>query len=255
MRKPKPTTRLCRHTNETIYYREQDLVGDLLGRRGFTEAMFAHVLGRAPAPADVELIDAVMVALMEHGFTPSAIAARLTYLGAPENLQAAVAAGLLGVGSQFVGTMENCAALLADIAGQTAPDAAARAIAEQHRAARKPVPGFGHHLHRPDDPRAVRLLALLREKGRAGRHHDALLALAHAVDASAGRHITINATGAAAAILAELGVPVRIMRGIALIARTAGLVAHLAEEQERPAAGYIWDLVDHAIPFEGEPAR
>ena len=255
MRKPKPTTQLCRHTNETIYYREQDLVGDLLGRRGFTEAMFAHILGRAPAPTDVELIDAVMVALMEHGFTPSAIAARLTYLGAPESLQAAVAAGLLGVGSQFVGTMENCAALLADIAGQPAPDAPARAIAEQHRAGRKPVPGFGHHLHRPDDPRAVRLLALLREKGRAGRHHDALLALSQAVDASAGRHITINATGAAAAILAELGVPVRIMRGIALIARTAGLVAHLAEEQERPAAGYIWDLVDHAIPFEGEPAR
>jgi citrate synthase len=253
--KQKPATRLCRHTNEAIYYRDQDLVNDVLGRRGFTETMFAHILGRAPAPADVDLIDAVMVALMEHGFTPSAISARLTYLGAPESLQAAVAAGLLGVGSQFVGTMENCAALLADIAGQADPADAARAIAERHRAARQPVPGFGHHLHRPDDPRALRLLALLREKGRAGRHHDALLALSQAVDASAGRHITINATGAVAVILAELGVPVRVMRGFALVARTAGLVAHLAEEQERPAASYIWDLVDHAIPFEGGPSR
>ncbi len=254
MTKQKPATRLCRHTDDAIYYRDRDLVGELLGQRSFTDAMFAHILDRAPSRADTELADAVMVALMEHGFTPSAIAARLTYLGAPESLQAAVAAGLLGVGSQFVGTMENCAALLADIAGQADPSDAARAIAGQHRAARKPVPGFGHHLHRPDDPRALRLLALLREKGRAGRHHDALLALSQEVDAGAGRHITINATGAAAAILAELGVPVRAMRGFALIARAAGLVAHLAEEQERPAASYIWDLVDHAIPFEGETA-
>lgn len=254
MRKQTPSTRLCRHTNDEIYYRDQNLVAGLLGHETFTQAVFRHVLGRSPSADDVVLIDAVMIAVMEHGLTPSAIAARLTYLGAPESLQAAVAAGLLGAGSRFLGTMENCAILLSDLAQQpreALPETAHR-MAEQHRAARIPVPGFGHHLHRPDDPRAVRLLSLMRERGRAGRCHDALVALSHAVDTVAGKHITINATGAAAAILGELGVPARVMRGFALIARAAGLVAHLAEELEDPAAPYIWDLVDKAIPYSGE---
>ncbi len=242
-----PVTRLCRHQADRIHYRDRDLVGDLLGRVGFVEVMFAQVLGRVPNTDETALIDAVLVTLMEHGMTPSAITARLIYMSAPESLQGAVAAGLQGVGGQFIGTMEDCGRLLTDIARQ-GPDRAAAIVAE-HRAAGRPVPGFGHHLHKPDDPRAVALLALARERGVAGAFQDALERLAGAVDALGGRHVTINATGAVAAILGDLGVPAAAMRGFAVVARAAGLVAHVLEEQEHPTGRFIWDLVDKAIPF------
>ena len=248
-----PTTRLSRHTFDKVFYRDEDLVEDLIGREGFVPVMFRQILHRKPKPGELRLVEAVMVSLMEHGMTPSAISARLTYLGAPESMQGAVAAGLLGVGSQFVGSMENAAALLSEILASTlSSEEAARLIAERFQAERLPVPGFGHHLHRPDDPRSIRLLQLLGETGLSGPHHRALQALAAAIDKVAGRHITINATGAAAAVLAEIGVPVKVMRGFALVARTAGLVAHIAEEQCQPAGRFIWSLVDEAIPYASD---
>ena len=253
----KPKTHLCKHFNDAIYYRDANLVDDLIGKKSFMEVTFRQILGRDASRIEIELIEAVMIAIMEHGFTPSAIAARSIYMSSPENLQAGVAAGLLGVASQFVGTMENCATLLEELVRIPADRraAAAREIVERHRAERRHVPGFGHHLHRPDDPRAARLLGLFKEKGAAGPFHDALQTLSKAVDEVHGKHLTINATGAAAAIFAELGIPVRVMRGFAIISRAAGLVAHLAEEQREPTGRYIWDLVDHDIPYAGTASR
>ena len=247
-----PTTRLCRHADDRIALRGRDLVGELIGEVGFTAALFHHILGRIPSPGEVRIVDAVLVTLMEHGLTPSAIAARLVYMSSPEALQAGVAAGLLAVGGRFVGTMEGTAALLDEIVAATDRAAAARRIAEAHREARRPVPGFGHHLHRPDDPRTPKLLAVARAEGVPGAHIAALEALAAAVDAAVGKHVTINATGAIAAVLREIGVPARLMRGFAVISRAAGLVGHIAEEQARPAAGEIWRMVDRGIAYEGE---
>lgn len=254
MSRVKPTTSLSHHTLDKIYYGDADVVADLIGKQSFVAVMFRQIMRRDATSAELRLVEAVMVAIMEHGFTPSAIAARLTYLGAPEALQAAVAAGLLGVGSQFVGTMENCAQFLTEIA-DAAPDerAAADAIVARLRAKGEALPGFGHHLHKPDDPRALRLLELLGETGLAGRHDAALRHLAEAVDAAAGRHITINATGAAAAIFLEVGIPTGVMRGFALVSRAGGLVAHIAEEQRKPSGRHIWDLVDHDIAYVPEP--
>ena len=251
--KPGPTTALCRYEDQAVFYRGRDLVGDLLaGEPDFTAVMMAHILGRTPPPEHARALNAILIVLLEHGLTPSAIAARSVYMSAPENLQGAVAAGLLAVGSQFVGTMENCAALLERI--RAAPESerreAARAIAVEHREAGRRAPGFGHHLHRPDDPRAIRLIEIGRELGLDRTHLPALLTLAEAVDAEAGKHVTINATGAAAALLGEMGVPVTLMRGFAVISRAAGLVAHIAEEQERPSGRFIWETIDKAIPYE-----
>jgi citrate synthase len=248
-----PTTALCRYEDQAVYYRGRDLVGDILqDAPDFTGALMTHILGATPPSAHVRAMNAILIVLMEHGLTPSAIATRSVYMSAPENLQGAVAAGLMAVGSNFVGTMENCAALLARIlaAPPEGRGAVAAEIAAEHRAARRPVPGFGHHLHRPDDPRALHLMTLGRELGLDRGHLPALEALAGAVDAAAGRHVTVNATGACAALMGEMGVPTELMRGFAVISRAAGLVAHVAEERERPSGRYIWETIDRAIPYE-----
>ena len=245
-----PVTSLCRHSNEAIFYRQNNLVDELMGQRSFTDVMFEQILGRRPGANESRMLDAVLVTLMEHGLTPSAIAARLVYMSSPENIQAGVSAGLLGVASQFIGTMEDCARLLESLCAAADPAQTAQELATHYREQRKAVPGFGHHLHKPDDPRAVKLLQLSQELGVAGQGLATLKLLAKAVDQAAGRHITINATGATAAVLHDMHVPVAAMRGIAVISRAAGLVAHLLEEQQRPSGRFIWDLVDKAIPFE-----
>ncbi len=251
----RPATELCRHTNDAIYIRDASLVDDLIGRLSFTEMFFFHLMARRPKPAETALLDAILVTLMEHGLTPSAIAARMIALSSPEATQAAIAAGLLAVGSQFIGTIEDSARLLIEIAD--APDgvtAAAASLVARFRAEKKLVPGFGHHLHRPDDPRTPRLLELAREHGFAGRYVDALLVLATTVDKAAGRHITINATGAVGAILVELGIPLTAIRGIAVVSRAAGLVGHVQEELTQPIGRFIWDLAEHEIDHRAGPA-
>lgn len=234
-------------------YRDADLVEDLIGKRTFSEVMFMQILGREPRAVDMRILDAVLITLMEHGFTPSAIATRMIYMSAPENLQGAVAAGLMAVGSQFVGTMENCATILERLVKSEDPDKLATHIVTEMKATKQHLPGFGHHLHKPDDPRSIKLLALTEaESDLTGDHVRALRLLAQTVDKVYGRHITINATGAVAAMLGEIGIPAKLMRGFAVISRAAGLVAHVAEEQETPAGRFIWDTIDQAIPFVGK---
>ena len=251
-----PVTRLCTHTLTSLHYRDANLVEDLMGKKTFTEVMLMQILGRTPRPVDLRITDVVLIVLMEHGLTPSAIATRLIYMSAPENLQGAVSAGLLAVGSSFVGTMENCARLLDRILAAADPDAEALEIARHYKGLKSPVPGFGHHLHKPVDPRAYKLLELGRaEPELAGDKLRALESLSKAVDSVAGRPITLNATGAVAALLGEIGVPTNVMRGFAVISRAAGLVAHIVEEQNSPSGRFIWDTVEHAIPYVGEGGK
>ncbi len=245
-----PVTELCAHSLTGMNYRDQDLVNDLIGERTFTDVMFTQIMGRRPRSVDLRIIDAVLITLMEHGLTPSAIASRLIYMSAPENLQGAVSAGILAVGSQFVGTMENCAGLLERILASGDPDQEAKEIAMSFKASRGHLPGFGHHLHKPDDPRSIKLLALGRAESELDqRYISALQALSTAIDDVYGKHITINATGAVAALLGEIGVPRQLMRGFAVISRAAGLVSHIAEEQRVSTGRFIWDTIDQAIPY------
>jgi len=248
-----PTTAICTSSADAIHVRGASLVDELIGRLSFTEMILFHLLGERPSRTQTVLLDAVLVTLMEHGLTPSAIATRLIYDSAPEALQSAVAAGLLGVGSTFIGTMEGCAVLIEEmLAAPEGIEARARAIAQRHRAERRPMHGFGHPHHRPDDPRTPRLFALAEAEGVAGRHIAALKALSVEVDRAYGRHLTINATGAIAALLGEIGIPQPIMRGIAVISRAAGLVGHVWEERQRPSARFIWETVEHAVAYDGE---
>jgi citrate synthase len=240
------TTSLCHATADDITVRGRSLPRELIGKLTFTEMIYFELTGRDASPAQRAVLDACLVTLMEHGLTPSAIATRLTYGSAPEAMQGAVAAGLLGVGSTFVGSTEGCAELLARIvkAGPNGRDEAV-AIARSNRR----LPGFGHPLHKPVDPRTVALLALARTHGIFGAHCAALEQLSAAVDEVAGRSIVVNATAAVAALIADAGLPTEILRGIALISRCAGLVGHIREEQQAPAMRALWDGAETAVPY------
>ena len=235
-------TRICTATADDVTIRGKSLPRELLGKVTFTELAWFQALGAMPTPEQTAVLDACLCALMEHGLTPTVQAARLTLGGAPESIQGAVAAGLLGVGATFAGSMEACGILLEAIVLGEDPDEIVRA--------RPRVPGFGHPIHRREDPRASRLLAIARERKVAGANIAALEQLSEAVDRARGAHIPVNATGAFAAVLLDAGAPAGILRGFALVARCAGLVGHLWEEQGDSAS---WDLAvagEKAVPYE-----
>ena len=247
-------TKLSTHRLDALFLRDKNLVDEVIGEMSFTDAMFYHIIGAPPTVGQTSVLDAVLVTLMEHGLTPSSISTRLTYLSAPEAMQSAIAAGLLNVGSQFIGTIENAATLLERVQADPAGiDASCRQIVQQHKDAGKPMPGFGHHLHRPDDPRSPKLFAVAAAYDDIDhRPIRTINTLGAVVDRIYGKHLTINATAATAAVLLGAGIPTRIMRGFAVISRAAGLVAHVMEEQETPTGRAIWDIVDKQIPYTGK---
>jgi citrate synthase len=181
---------------------------------------------------------------VEHGLVPSVLAARLTYLGAPDSFQAAVSAGLSGLGSVFVGSIEGAAHMLQDglvrLKAGDAIEAVAADIVAQFRKDKKAVPGIGHPIHKEADPRTARLLQIAAENGFSGRHVELLHAVTREAERATGRHLPINVSGAIGAIASELGLDWRICRGIGLIARSIGLVAHLLEEIRNPIARELW---------------
>lgn len=238
-----------------------DLAGELIGHVGFSELAFWLVALRRPTSAEVAVFDAVLVALADHGLTPSAIAARLTLTGAPESLQGALAAGLLGGGSRFLGVTEDTGRFLATALAEHASaensppttddgfDAVARAAVERERAAGRYVPGLGHPIHRQGDPRTPVLLGLAADRGVAGPHVRLLEAVGRVHPDVLGRRLPVNGAGACAALLCDLGLPPHTLRGFALLARTAGLLGQLAEELREPIGPKIYDDVDRATQY------
>jgi citrate synthase len=234
-------------TPDRIVVRGRDLVTELIGKVPLGDVAWLEIMGALPTPQQSVVFNALMVTLVEHGMTPNAIAARLTYLGAPEALNAAVAAGLCGVGSTFAGTAENSARLLQDaLRNVIQPDLARIAIelVADFRARRAHIPGLGHPLHKPLDPRTGALFGVARANGYYGPHCELIERIAVEAERVSGKQLPVNATGAIGAIASELGLDWRICRGIAVMARAIGLVGHIAEELRSPIARSIWERVD-----------
>lgn len=249
MRKQQPLrSDLAWATPDRITVRGFDLPAELIGRINLGDMAFLEITGRIPTPRESVMFNALAVTLVEHGIVPSTLAARITYLGAPEALQAAVAAGLCGLGSVFVGSTEGAAATLREaIPDRRSPgdtEALAAQIVARFRAERKIIPGVGHPLHKDGDPRTPRLFALAAENGYDGPYVTLMQAVARHAEAASGRKLPVNATGAIGAIACELDLPQPVVRGIGVMARAIGLVAHLLEESRQPMAREIWERVE-----------
>jgi citrate synthase len=234
-------------TADRIVVRGHELV-DLLGKASLGDFAFLELKGRLPTKQESIVFNAITVTLVEHGMTPSAIAARLTYFGAPESLQGAVAAGLLGMGDRFGGSAEDAARMLQAALGEAEPDADLHALANgivsDHKESKQPIAGLGHPVHKPVDPRTAKLFELAADNGVSGRYVELMKLVGDEASRVHRRALPVNATGAIGAIASELGIPWRVCRGLAVMARAIGLVAHLQEEMEEPLAYEIWSRIE-----------
>jgi citrate synthase len=249
----KATTRIGSSHSDTgiLKIRGKDTLSEIAGHLSFSETFFLIVTGRLPTPAEARCFDACMTILMDHGLTSSALVARLTDDAVPDDIQVSVAAGLLLVGNRHVGTMAGAGRLLADGMAEDGDRRAwAAATVARYRDSRRRIPGFGHAHYKPEDPRATRLFRIADEAGCTGDYIALLHVLGEEIDRAAGRHLTLNVTGAMAAVLSEIGFPVAAMRGVAVVARAAGLVGHICEEKDNHLAREINDFVDREIAYE-----
>jgi citrate synthase len=254
-------TSIGRSDADSITLLGHDLAGELMGQVGFGELAFWLVAQRRPSAAELRVFEAVLVALADHGLTPSAIAARLTLSGAPESVQGALAAGLLGGGSRFLGTTEDCGRMLADglashgpaPADDAAYDVLATRIVTDARAEHRLLPGLGHPVHKAADPRTPVIIGLAVESGVYATHLRLFEAIGRVHPAILGRTLPLNGAGVCGAALADLGFPVETLRGFALLARTAGLLGHLAEEQRRPIGPAVYNQVDRSTDYRTDP--
>ena len=251
-----PYTRISRASADRIEVRGRDLAGDLMGRVGFTEYFHLLLTGREPTDDQRFFLDLLLVAIAEHGLVPSNVAARMTLAADPAFLQGAVAAGILGAGTVILGAAEDCARMLESAqrrveAGEF-PPAVARTVVREHLEAGRRIPGFGHPLHRPVDPRAERILELADARGIEGPHLVLTRSLRDAVAEAWERPLTLNVSLPIAAVMLDLGYTPAVVKAVPILARTASLLAHLAEEGERPVGFLMAARAEEAVEFRDD---
>jgi citrate synthase len=258
---PRYRTGLGASDADHIWLLGHDLAGDLLGRVTFGELAYWMVTKRRPTEGQRAMFEAVLVALADHGFTPTAIAARVTLLSAPDSVQGAIAAGLLGGGSRFLGVTEDAATFLHGTlaALDTVPtddpgwDDVARRVVADTKAAGRFVPGLGHPVHKQRDPRTPRLFELAREHEVYGSHLALFAAIGRVAEEVLGRHLPLNGAGVCGAVLADIDFPIGLARGAAILARCAGLLGQLAEELDDPIAMDIYMDIDRNADYRPPP--
>ena len=236
-------SRIAQAYADRVEVRGRDLTGDLMGRLSFTAYFHLLLTGDEPTEDQRFFLDLLLVAIAEHGLMPSNVAARMTLAADPDSLHGAVAAGILGAGPVVLGTSEECARLLT---GAGDPVAVVREI----RAAGGKVPGFGHPVHKPLDPRAERILELADARGVSGPHVALARRFRDAVAEVWGKPLTLNVSMPIAAVLLDLGFPASAVKAVPILARTASLLAHLAEEQARPLGFVLARAAEEAVEYE-----
>ncbi|MEY9535444.1 citryl-CoA lyase [Sinorhizobium fredii] len=246
-------TRICRASAESVEVRGRDLCRDLMGRLSFTEYFYLLLTGREPTDNQRYFLDLLLIAIAEHGMMPTVQAARMTLAAEPDSLQGALAAGLLGCGPVLVGTSERCGKLLAEAQARVAAGEDAKAVAVDLlgdiRKAGGKLPGFGHPVHRPTDPRAERILELADARGVSGPHVRMARDLRAAAAEVWGKPLVMNVSMPIAAVLLDLEFPVAMIKAVPLLARAGGLLAHLAEEQQNPIGFTLAAYAEAAVAY------
>ena len=237
-------------TPDVITVRGKNLSAEIFGKFDFIDMIYWLNFSRMPEPREKAMANLILVAAADHGLTPSALSSRLTFLGAPESVQGAVASGLLGAGSRFLGTVQNVADMLKKGATELSPNAdddavmeCAHTLVREYRATRTPISGLGHNIHVHGDPRVPVLRQISEEHGYLGKHWRLALAIPQVLEQERGKRIPLNGAGALGAIVADMGLDGIFGRGLMLVGRAAGLVAHIREEADTPIAQELWDLV------------
>jgi len=252
----KPVTHIGQAFPDRVEVRGRDLASELMGEVSFTEYFHLLLTGREPSDEQRFFLDLLLVAIAEHGLMPSNVAARLTLAADPDSLQGAVAAGILGAGRVLLGTPELCARLLEEAQSRVeAGDAPASVAAEITRAihgAGERLPGFGHPIHRPVDPRAERILELADARGVSGPHVALARALQNAVAETWSKPLTLNVSLPIAAVMLDLGYSPAVVKAVPILARTASLLAHLAEEQEQPIGFLLAAKAEEAVEYRDD---
>src|SRR5215212_5488922 len=248
-----PVTRISQAYPDRFDVRGRDLAGDLMGRVNFTEYFHLLLTGKEPSEEQRYFLDVLLVSIAEHGLMPTNVAARMTLAADPGSLQGAVAAGILGCGPVILGTAEECAQLLeraqAQVAAGGDPAAVAGELARELHAAGARLPGFGHPVHRPLDPRAERILELADERDASGPHVELARSFRDAAAETWGRPLTMNVSMPIAAVMLDLGFPSSTVKAVPILARTASLLAHLAEERERPLGFLLAARGEEAVEY------
>ena len=249
-----PVSHIGQAYPDRVEVRGRDLTGDLMGRLTFTEYFHLLLTGEEPTDDQRFFLDLLLIAIAEHGMMPTNVAARMTLAADPGSLHGAVAAGILGCGPVILGTSEECARLLVEAGEQTAqghdPQDVANDIAHRIRAVRGRLPGFGHPVHRPLDPRAERILELADERGVSAQNVALARAFRDAAAGAWGRPMTMNVAMPIAAVMLDLGFPPAAVKAVPILARTGGLLAHLAEEQQQPLGFLMASHAEDAITYE-----
>jgi citrate synthase len=248
----RPISRIGQAYPDRVEVRGRDLAGELMGTVTFTELFHLLLTGRDPTDDERFFLDLLLVSIAEHGMMPSNVGARMTLAADPGSVHGAVAAGILGAGPVVLGTSEECARLLAQA---VAADRDAGEVARELRAAGARVPGFGHPVHEPLDPRAERILELADERAVSGPHVGFARSLREAVADAWGKPLTMNVSMPIAAVMLDLGFPVAAVKSVPILARTASLLAHLAEERERPLGFLLARAAEDVVTYERPDAR
>jgi citrate synthase len=252
-----PVSHIGQAYPDRVEVRGRDLTGDVMGRLSFSEYFHLLLTGEEPTEDQRFFLDLLLAAIAEHGMMPTNVAARMTLSADPSSLQGAVAAGILGCGPVILGTSEECARLLqsaqARVASGEDPAAVTDQIAGAARDAGERLPGFGHPVHRPLDPRAERILELADERGVSGAHVELARRLREAVASRWGRPLTMNVSMPIAAVMLDLGYETSAVKAVPILARTAGLLAHLAEEREHPIGLEMAATAEESVTYEPPP--
>lgn len=247
------TTSICIARADGVEVRGRDLTRDLMGRLSFTEYFYLLTTGHEPSAQQRFFLDLLLIAIAEHGMMPTVQAARMTLAADPNSLQGALAAGLLGCGPVLLGTSELCGALLSKansrVAAGAEPAAVVRELVREIRESRSKVPGFGHPVHRPVDPRAERILDLADQRGVSSSHVRLARLFTEAVAEAWGKPLVMNVSMPIAAVLLDLDFPASMIKAIPLLARTGGILAHLAEEQQNPIGFVLAAEAEAAVSY------